>query len=362
MKVGMIVKHPPDSKTYKSSDDLVLPNVFIGVEVELEEVGGLSTSALSSLWEVKGDGSLHRDGMEYVFSEPLFGQDVITALKELDACVSSYVATTKAKVVDQNTSVHIHIDARDVETNELERWCKLYWMYEGVLFDYISKDRSKNPFCFPLKETRDAILYVWTAFDALSRRSASLFNNVLSNFQRYSGLNLAALSSFGSLEFRGHPGSYNAEAILEWINILLCLRAAASNEQLDHKRPYLALKEFGMESVTRMIFGKYADSLLSISGFNERLEEGKNLVRYITNNSLIVQPLEEVYEFNEFKKKVKGENREEVFAYVDDLALVNDVVEDPFVTELFYEEEVSQAEQPDLGSEVANSRFTEEEF
>jgi hypothetical protein len=313
MKIGTLLNKPPVNKVYESTAALVLPKSHIGVEVELEDLGNLSYNSLDTRWTVKSDGSLHRNGMEFVFTEPLFGRDVVEALNILENLIVRYVRDyPMVVVVDQNTSVHVHVDARDVTPQELERWCKLYWLYEPVLFSFIGVDRELNPFCLPLDETKDAVANLWYVFEVLKGSGRGLAS-ALAPFQRYSALNLAALNTFGSLEFRGHPGCYKADPILQWIDILLHIKRASAYQQIPYDRPYLALKEFGIESVTRLVFGKHAEDLLKVEDFDARINRGKSIVRYLANTDAMKVSLWQSTAFSEYiANKSKKPEEEQV--------------------------------------------------
>src|SRR3990167_2682157 len=115
-------------KTYKSSNELILPETTIGIEVELEGLKNikqyLSTHQAArnhagtvykanfgnNLWQVVRDGSLRNDGQEFV-SSILFGQDLISALVDLQIFLNGL---EPKPVCSERTSVHIHMGMADL--------------------------------------------------------------------------------------------------------------------------------------------------------------------------------------------------------------------------------------------------------
>lgn len=272
--IGSIFGNASDVRVYLESSDYVIPNCCVGVEAELERTEG---RRLEGLWETKTDGSLHDDGLEYCFSSPLFGKDINIALAELEECFTNTNVST-----GEDTSLHVHIDVRDMLPEQLNRMFMLYVIFEQTLFNYCSKERESNIFCLSLDRAQAAIPSYANISTALLRSNTDDLVMLLRSMPRYAAMNVAAIHRFGSVEFRHHPGEWRAEPIKRWINILQSIKLAALNEQYDGQKPYLRVKEIGSHAFLREIFGEYAQ-YLDNEALHEQMFVGLQLARRIAN-------------------------------------------------------------------------------
>ena len=123
-----------DSRKYKTTNALVLPDTWLGIELEIENINGvlkhvrnagvnypngggafdarvLNTGTGRNLWIVEQDGSLRDGGLE-LKSIPIFGLDVLTALNDLEKFFNEHDFKPK---FSRRTSVHIHINVLDMD-------------------------------------------------------------------------------------------------------------------------------------------------------------------------------------------------------------------------------------------------------
>lgn len=275
--VGSVFNLSSDNRKFKPSDLLVIPDAYVGVEVELERMQGLQ---VDNLWVSKRDGSLHDDGMEYAFAAPLLGEDIINALDELQSTISDNGITP---LVSNDTSLHVHIDVRNMENiEELARFIMLYIIYEQVLFKYAGEEREYNIFCLSLDRANAEIERFSNIIHGIINNNQSAIYEYTAGFSKYGGINVASLPQFGTLEFRGHRGTYDSEEILRWINILLCLKKAATDNSIPFDKPYLAMKASGVVEFSEKIFGGYLKYLFN-PGFYEQVYKGMQLARKVAN-------------------------------------------------------------------------------
>lgn len=286
-KVAERLGHKIQSKKYIPSDKLVLPTCNVGVEVELENMRGYRMEC--PLWDTKTEGSLRRGGLEYVFTSPLFGEDLITALNSLERELTEWRHTP---VIDDNCSLHVHLDARDMDGEQLVKMLLLYIVYEQALYRHAAPDRENNIFCLSVNRINGNYeTFASTISSILNEEETYSLMSSIDSLPRYCGLNLQALRRFGSLEFRSHRATYNKEEILTWINILMCLKAAAMSDDFD-LRSYLAVKAMGHERATARIFGGYAKFITSRhlrSDVNTGLRIARNIMNYRDINNAIME-------------------------------------------------------------------------
>ena len=199
---------------------LILPETYIGVELELENCS-YQTSVNLGLWHRKHDGSLRDAGSEFVMGfghavTPLRGMDVITALNMIQSYFDDMPDAFKPSI-SKRCSTHIHMDVRDMEDDAFAVLLMLYARYEDDLIRFYAPERMDNHYCRRASE----IPY---AQDRLSRLSNGvdkyLIDDICSNGDKYTACNWKSVAQRGSLEFRFFPGTIYMDNVLEWINVL----------------------------------------------------------------------------------------------------------------------------------------------
>jgi len=220
--IGELVQKEMDCRTY-APNDCVVSNTLVGVEVELENVANdIPNNDRGQLkyWNVIEDGSLRDYGMEFVFRDPLSGHDLVSALSELE----SFILNNNIKPqISDRTSVHVHIDVRDLTTKQYLLFTSLYLIFERVLFKYCGDDRAKSLYCVPYYKAQGDL----DKMKRLSYRDDDETVRAINESNKYSACNIRATIKYGSIEFRAHKGVWHSEELLRWINILLLMRNAA---------------------------------------------------------------------------------------------------------------------------------------
>lgn len=227
--IGNIFRHEVDPRSHLPSYKLLDTNVFIGVEIELEDITIPSNFKLKKhpFWSVTYDDSLRGDSVELRVKYPLKGIDLVHALQVLTESVAKLKEPPN---VSDRTSTHIHIDARYLTTTQLYNWIVLCVILEKMLYKYVGTKRAKSIFCVPFYKAAGSLNTINILIEATDNDNIyySLIDNFNENF-RYSGINLNALFKFGSIEFRMLDGEWRKDKLLLWINILLAIRTYAIN-------------------------------------------------------------------------------------------------------------------------------------
>jgi hypothetical protein len=179
-------------------------SVAIGIEVEMEYWKNIGSGLHEHLWGFKGDGSLRNNGMEAI-SVPVKGEWIRYALKTLFEVISKVKFTPR-------TSIHIHLDVRQLNQKQLTAFILVYLSVESLLYKFVGKERDDSIYCVPLYTTT----LVNSLVDLLNK---SIVRNDYSN-SRYAGLNLDSLRKFGTLEFRQLHGTHDTTKIMNWINLI----------------------------------------------------------------------------------------------------------------------------------------------
>lgn len=216
--------------------DYKLPSNFsyVGLEVEVEslprDIDILAESNLCrETWYVKKDGSLRNNGLEFV-SNPIRGSNLIFAVLELENFLKTKAPQHK---FSDRTSIHVHLNVRNLTEEELYKLILLYVITEPLFYRFVelySVDRKNNVFCVPVQQ------FLLSFFGAFSEVSGNFSEKILAfseGWQKYSGLNLLPVHSFGTVEFRQLGGTIDPRVILSWVSLIQRLKIAAAQVSLD---------------------------------------------------------------------------------------------------------------------------------
>lgn len=192
----------------------------VGIEIELEnynvtnmaEVPLSTQHAVSIAWLEKEDGSLRNRGREFVSRIGLQTSQAQYALEQLEKYLS--IGTKNKVQVNDRTGLHIHMDVSSWTYYNLCNILFLYSLVEPMLFK-LSGNRSENLFCVPWYKNFTSL---GSVIFALKNSAPNAFRGFRwRNYSKYSGLNIACIDSYSTLEFRMHKGTYNSEEIMRWI-------------------------------------------------------------------------------------------------------------------------------------------------
>lgn len=228
MSMASILGKPQEKKVFSPDARFVMPSTLIGMEFEYEGVEKPSAvhesgSPFAGLWEQHREDSLKDLGAEYVFRHPLFGQDAYNAINFL----MDFAAAQKWKC-SLRAGIHVHIDIRDLETPQLIGMTILYAIVEPLLYRWIGQNRENSVFCVPFYKADEALLSACSIIHTAMDDERSGGHSVIAAaeaFERYAGLNLQALSKFGSAEFRHMRTTHDKQRVFDWVNMIMSLKA-----------------------------------------------------------------------------------------------------------------------------------------
>lgn len=225
MKVGDIVGHPPVNKMFEPDRNWLAPSLKIGIEIELEnpQRSQVPMGITDRYWKAAQDGSLRDAGFEYVLTEPLFGKDLTEALAQVEHVLKTYPLECNYR-----TGLHVHLDSRGMEIEELKRLFILYSLFERSIFAFVGDNRDKSNFCAPWFRISDHLDQVFAIFGGAAEHNAA--PNILRNVERYSALNCNALQKYGSIEFRHLQMTRDFVKIRNWINLIMALYNGARTD------------------------------------------------------------------------------------------------------------------------------------
>lgn len=188
----------------------------VGIEIEVE---GERLPKLGKYWKMEHDGSLRGpENIEYVLERPMSLKDARIALKYLSVQYNKNNSDVHDSV---RAGVHVHINVQDLNIIELYNFMTLYLILEEVLVKHCGEHREGNLFCL---RTGDADYLLTQLQNAAEDKN---FRQLVTDQLRYSSMNVKALGTYGSLEFRAMRGTRDLELIYNWAAVLLNLREVA---------------------------------------------------------------------------------------------------------------------------------------
>lgn len=193
----------------------------IGIEIELEKLRTKFVGdGIPPGWEVITDNSLRNSGYEFV-SQVLRPEDTNLAVLSLYHFFNNRLANVPD--TSWRTSVHVHLNVRELTGEQLHNLILLYSIFELALFRFVGASREHSNFCVPI--TRAGLSRSIGHFR--ENYGNSPINDLFYGWSKYSALNVRRLSDYGTLEFRHMHGLTDPLRLLQWTNLLVCLYNAA---------------------------------------------------------------------------------------------------------------------------------------
>lgn len=333
-KISEITGHAPavrPSFLYEEDNKLPMPGLHIGLELELEEIPVAAVEGELKYWKIVKDGSL-RDaselfvGKEFIFNQPLYGKDISAALDELDNLWDTH-GKPKATL---NCSTHVHIDVRDLDTDDIIKICMIHLILEDVLFRYEGTGRDYSNFCVPWRD-----MPISNKSKIKDLDNPGKFLRTAESWSKYSSLNISAIRRQGSIEFRHMHGLVKKEEILRWIKILMSVIRYSLN-LVDYKELPRAVSVSGVIPFIKDVFGEELSEFLLYDKIEEDVYNSIRLFQtyhFCTEENesgdLLVNDEEEVSQrYRKFYKPVFRMDRFGVGVEIQELRHVKDEFQD----------------------------------
>lgn len=304
MKLGRILDKIPLSAENNKSTLLYNPNTYFGVEIELEEafivllknkvikeINGeeyeFIDPRLNEYWNIHIDGSLRdsglgRGGLEFV-NVPFAGE---TAEQQL-ALFNELVIQPHKDFISTSSrcGFHVHLNCLDIEYKYLLNFIVTYLIFEPIIYNYVGKDREFSNYCIPIYNSINYFYNINSLLrQNLSKRQILEGLGAFNQEYRYSGLNLAALNKFGTLEFRQHRATKDFKEIIDWINILCSLKTNYINQDYQIYLEYVSIGD--VYQFVEGVFGKSTDILLT--NYTNKQQIRNDLYKGIRSAQLLI--------------------------------------------------------------------------
>ena len=230
---------------------------LLGIEIEIEKAFNPLAIKLnkkrSRYWLLKEDGSLRHNGAELVLAYPLSTEKALEAIDE-----------AYCQLIDKNMeasvrcATHVHLDIRNMQVPKIGNFCILYALFEEPLFAWVGAHRDSNNFCLPWYEAEGDVPLI---SQMLSAERQSNLSSIAKTLHRYSAMNLNAIHKFGSIEARHLLTPKDPNRLIDWINILLCLKKYAVEYEQDCSNILKDFENQGGEALGDKVFGEYSKQI-----------------------------------------------------------------------------------------------------
>lgn len=246
----------------KPSTHLILPDTHLGIEIEVEGVNRRSLAQqapaiVQHYFDWHDDNSLHDNGQEFTYKSPMFGEDVTESLRSI--CKFGNEQNWR---ISTRCGIHVHMDARDLTRHQLLGLLVYYVIFEPAIFAWVGNDRHANNFCVPWFKYEGSLHDAINILDymRLSATSGGVsprdIIQLCERYHKYAALNLKALATYGSIEFRHLQTTLDYDQILIWVNILLGIKRAAMDVPESTMTIINEINRFGIDEIARRIFGE----------------------------------------------------------------------------------------------------------
>ena len=167
----------------------------------------------STTWKVVSDGSLSGTNCFELVSPILQGADGIAQVRAVAAVLAALGAQ-----VNKSCGFHVHVDARDLNVDQVRNVFKSFVKYESCFDRLVPPSRRAAYYCAPIRAKFPSLQ---SAMDAADIAQSIRDLRSLLGGNRYHKLNLEALGRHGTIEFRQHSGTVEAEKMVAWIELVV---------------------------------------------------------------------------------------------------------------------------------------------
>ena len=204
---------------------IVTDSRLFGVEIEAENGTRSDLDDIPEECGISEDGSLNDSGVEVQTPPASLDKGEYLVNKTCQALKSAGFEATRS------CGLHVHLDASDARDNpvKMAHILRTFLAVEDLLFSMLPQSRWDNHYCdhigarydfgnFPDTITAQDFDMKWykSADDKeIQRRKCDKYDST-----RYCSVNLHSLFYRGTVEFRHHAGTVNADKILRWVSIL----------------------------------------------------------------------------------------------------------------------------------------------
>lgn len=175
------------------------------LECEIEGLSPGDCAKIGGNWKAISDNSLRNSGAEFINST---GKSTLELMEDFRYLQATLKPKPELDPFSQRTSTHVHVNVCNIAPEQVRTLVLLYALYEELFFAMVHPCRRDNIHCVPLTET------------AFPKNYRERLDGMLNMWHKYTALNLKRLTDLGTVEFRHHHGTGDAEELGRWVQVL----------------------------------------------------------------------------------------------------------------------------------------------
>jgi len=196
---------------------------LMGIGIDARQSGSHLASDYSR-WQLKHDGSVrnaeNQGGCEVV-SPILQGEAGLEALRSVCNAVQTADAT-----VNRTCGMHVHVDVRDLSIDQIRNVLKAYGKFQDEINTILPISRRSNQYCRRLWSSLTEANYLQRLDACTTVGQMYQISNT-----RYMVINLRRFVETGTIEFRQHSGTVEADKAVYWAR--WCLAFVQTYKDID---------------------------------------------------------------------------------------------------------------------------------
>tara|TARA_Y100001972_G_scaffold119578_1_gene161029 strand:+ start:496 stop:1551 length:1056 start_codon:yes stop_codon:yes gene_type:complete len=180
------------------------------------------THRTTSHWKVVTDGSLpNYSTCGEIVSPVLKGVEGVEQLRK----VCDALDTIEGIKVTRDCGLHIHLGVEDLTVAQVQKVYERYADFEAQIDLIMPRSRRNNRWCYSISS------------NVRSAKGRTSKSSLARAFGKYHKVNLANLTTYGTIEFRHHSGTLNFRKIVNWLSFLQAFVETSRKLQTRTKRP-----------------------------------------------------------------------------------------------------------------------------
>jgi hypothetical protein len=180
----------------------------VGCEFEIEDIKNIGN--IPEDIEVANDHSLRNNGKE--FKTPPVNKERAVEL----FCRLQNGLTLGKEPFSERTSIHVHVNARNLELGQLRQLILTYALFEPLYFDYVGDARKNSIFCVPLNYT-----YIPNNYKLDVPQLRQKWHKYTAfNITPLNGDGAQGISALGTVEFRHLYGTRDKSVFVTWLTAI----------------------------------------------------------------------------------------------------------------------------------------------
>ena len=123
--------------------------------------------------------------------------------------------------IDSNCGAHVHVSWDRMKTRQIREIVRRYAHFEKEIDYMMPESRRNDTYCRPLKHDKTGLSCHFNSTLRIVNSESESFSTLASiQYGREMKLNLRSFASYGTIEFRQHGGTFDADKMESWVRFI----------------------------------------------------------------------------------------------------------------------------------------------